>query len=179
MVRAPDPNLLLVQLRLSNDTQVEVRRIRPTDKRLLSTALRRLSDETVYRRFLSPKPSFSAAELRYLTEVDGWNHFALAGVLAEDPDRIIAVARFIRLIHAPDSAEFAVVVEDEYQGLGLGKALALMLADAARERGIEHFTASMLGENVAAHRLMRSFSERMRSGRAERGVQELVLDLAA
>ena len=69
-----------------------VREIRPTDKAALSDALHRLSDETVYRRFLSPKPDFSAAELRYLTEVDGWNHHALVAVPADDPERIIAVA---------------------------------------------------------------------------------------
>ena len=155
-----------------------IRGIRPTDKQALTTALHELSDETVYRRFLSPKPDFSAAELRYLTEVDGQDHFALVATLA-DPERIIAVARFIRLAEAPSTAEFAVVVGDPYQGLGLGKTLALMLADAARERGIEHFTASMLGDNAAAHRLVRSVSERMRAGRPDRGVQELTLDLAA
>lgn len=142
-------------------------------------ALHRLSDDAVYRRFLSPRPDFSAAELRYLTEVDGWNHYALVATPADAPEEIIAVARFIRLEDAPDTAEFAVVVGDPYQGRGLGKALALMLADAARERGIEHFTATMLGDNVAAGRLMRSFAERMRGGPAEHGLREVVLDLAA
>ena len=33
--------------------------------------------ESVQRRFLTPKRSFSRAELRYLTEVDGRDHVAL------------------------------------------------------------------------------------------------------
>jgi hypothetical protein len=51
----------------------------------------------VQRRFLTLKSSFSRAELRYLTEVDGRDHVAL---VAEDPGdpcrRLIAVGRFVR-----------------------------------------------------------------------------------
>lgn len=68
---------------------------------------------------------------------------------------------------------------DPYQGRGLGKHLALALADAARERGIERFTASTLGDNVPAQRLMASIAERMHGGRASHGVRELEVELAA
>ena len=51
---------------------------------MLEQGLHNLSETSVQRRFLSPKPRFSRAELRYLTEVDGRNHVAL---VAERPER--------------------------------------------------------------------------------------------
>ncbi len=161
------------------DGPFSIRPIRASDKRALSEGLGRLSDEAVYRRFMSPKPRFSGAELRYLTELDGWNHLALVATPADDPDSFVAVARFVRMPEDPATAEFAIVVGDPYQGRGLGKRLALALADAARERGIERFTASTLGDNVPAQRLMASIAERMHGGRASHGVRELELELAA
>ena len=44
---------------------------------MLEDGLRHLSKESVQRRFLTPKSSFSRSELRYLTEVDGRDHVAL------------------------------------------------------------------------------------------------------
>ena len=43
---------------------------------MLENGLRHLR-RRVQRRFLSPKSSFSRAELRYLTEVDSRDHVAL------------------------------------------------------------------------------------------------------
>src|SRR5215212_3781755 len=56
--------------RLSDGAQVLIRPIRADDKRMLSDGLRRLSADSVQRRFLTPKRSISRTELRYLTEVD-------------------------------------------------------------------------------------------------------------
>ena len=63
--------------RLSDNTLVYLREIRADDKQRLIEGMRGLSEESVQRRFLGPKPTLSAKELRYLTEVDGVNHIAL------------------------------------------------------------------------------------------------------
>src|SRR3954466_4194851 len=103
---------------LLDGTTVFVRPIAPEDKPLLAEGLRRLSPQTSIKRFLSVKVKFSEAELRYLTEVDGHDHIALVAVDARDPSSLIAVARSVRT--EPDTAELAVVVGDQWQGLGLG-----------------------------------------------------------
>ena len=108
-----------------------------------------------------PKPRFSSSELRYLTEIDGFDHVAIVAVSAEDPDVFYGVARFVRLREDPETAEAAIVVADALQGQGLGRELGRRLADEARERGVKRFTATLLGDNVAAHRLFRSISERL------------------
>src|SRR2546423_10261447 len=64
---------------------------------MLCEVLAHLSEESRRLRFLGAKPRFTGAELRYLTEVDGCDHYALVAQLADDPLAIVAVARFVRL----------------------------------------------------------------------------------
>jgi len=164
---------------LPDGTRVLIRPIEPGDKEKLVTGLRRLSDESIRRRFLAAKPRFSSAELRYLTEVDGVKHIALVAVLEDDPDTLVAVARCVRLPDRPATAEMAIVVGDPWQNQGLGRALATALADAARAAGIRRFAATMLGDNEAARRLMRTFALRLREGLPSGGVREVLVELAA
>ncbi|MBA2506028.1 MAG: GNAT family N-acetyltransferase [Thermoleophilaceae bacterium] len=158
---------------------VELRPIRPEDKDSLSEALTKLSDDTVQRRFMTAKPRFTRGELRYLTEVDGHAHAALVASPLDHPDWIIGVARYVCDAADPTSAEVAVVIGDAYQQQGLGTALGLALTDVARENGICRFTATMLGDNEAAHRLMRRISHHLVSARPAGGVREVVAELAA
>lgn len=166
--------------RLPDGAPILIRPIRTDDKRMLEDGLRHLSDESVQRRFLTLKRSFSRAELRYLTEVDGRDHVALVAESPGDPGRrLIAVARFVRLVEDPSTAEVAIVVADDWHRRGLGSLLAERLAGEARRAGIARFTATMASENVAAHKLMRKLTTHLERRNAGHGVSELVLDLAA
>jgi RimJ/RimL family protein N-acetyltransferase len=157
-----------------------IRPIRAEDKRMLTEGLRRLSDESVHRRFLTPKRSFSRTELRYLTEVDGRDHVALVAESPTEPSRrLIAVARFVRLQDDPKAAEVAITVADDWQRRGLGSQLSALLAAEARQLGIRRFTATMAADNVAAHRLMRRLTDHLEQHHVGSGVDELVLDIAA
>jgi acetyltransferase len=164
---------------LDRGARVLIRPIEPGDKEKLVNGLRQLSEESIRKRFLAAKPRFTAAELRYLTEVDGHNHIALVAVLERHPDVLVAVARCVRLPDRPDTAEMAIVVGDPWQMQGLGRELATRLADAARAAGIRRFAATMLGDNEAARRLMRTFSRRLEEGWAGNGVREILVELAA
>ena len=147
---------------------------------MLTDGLRRLSDESVHRRFLTPKRSFSRAELRYLTEVDGRDHVALVAESPVEPTRrLIAVARFVRLTDDPNAAEVAITVADDFQGRGLGSMLGEHLAHSARNRDIRRFTATMSAHNVPAHRLLARLTDHLEQHHVGSGVDELVLDIAA
>ena len=104
---------------LLDGTLVTIRPIEPEDKRLLVDGLRRLSPEAAFKRFLSPKVRFTDAELKYLTEVDGHDHIAYVAV---EGDTLVAVGRVVRV--DADTADIAILVWDEWQGLGLGRWLA-------------------------------------------------------
>lgn len=164
--------------RLADGTEVVIRPIRPSDKALLAAGLTHLSEESIQKRFLGPKPRLTRAELRYLTEVDGVNHVAVVAVMPGWDGDIVAVARFVRLEN-PRDAEAAIVVCDSLQGKGLGKTLARLLADAARERGIERIHATMSSQNPPALALMRVIAERLSDRGHEQGYHEVVAELAA
>ena len=157
-----------------------IRPIRAEDKLLLADGLQRLSDESIFRRFLTPKRSFSSTELRYLTEINAVDHVALVAEDATEPGRgLIAVGRFVRLAADPEAAEIAIVVWDDWQARGLGSLLGGHLAHAARNRGIKRFTATMASDNRPAHRLMAKLTSHLEQRHVGGGVDELVLDLAA
>ena len=169
----------MVERVLRNGSRILIRPIRPSDKDELAAGLQRLSDRSVQLRFLSPKPSFTKAELRYLTEVDGRDHVAFVAVRPETPGTIVAVARYVALGDAAGTAEAAIVVADPLQGLGLGSFLADELARAAVRNGVRRFSATMLSENRAAHRLMTRLSTPLERHHGGGGQDELVVELAA
>jgi ribosomal protein S18 acetylase RimI-like enzyme len=162
--------------RLSNGRLMWIRPIEPGDAWRLQDGLRRLSAETIQRRFLGAKPRFTARELRYLTEVDGVDHIALVAVDVAER-RLVAVARAVRLPDDPETAEWAIVVADHLQGRGLGTHLARALAEAAQAQGIRRFTGTVAGENRAVVRLLRHITDRLETGRIDHGVRQIVVDL--
>jgi protein lysine acetyltransferase len=163
-------------LRLTDGTEVTIREIRASDKELLAAGHARLSERSQLRRFLGAKPRLTSSDLRYLTEVDGVNHYAVVALLGPD---IVGVARWVRLVDDPQEAEAAVVVGDRLQGKGLGKILARNLADAAGARGVRRIRASLLSDNPAALALMRVIGERLTDSGHDHGVHQVVAELAA
>ena len=161
---------------LPNGTRLRLRFIAPSDKALLARGLQQLSAQSRRQRFLVPRSNLTAAELRYLTEVDGRDHVAIVAVLEEDPDQLAGVGRFVRDPQRPDEAEVAITIADPLQGMGLGRMLGLALADIAKSLGIRRFTASLLGTNVAAHRLFGAISRRVETEYAD-GIAGLVIEL--
>jgi GNAT superfamily N-acetyltransferase len=149
---------------LRDGTRVRLRAVRPSDKARLQDGLKRLSTEAVLARFFVPKRQLTAQELRYLTEFDGYDHYALGAVLL-DPDGSegegLAVGRFIRLPDASEAAEPAVVVLDEWQGHGLGRLVFDRLVAAATERGIHYFHAEFLPGNEGIQKLLEGICPRL------------------
>lgn len=141
---------------------LEIRSIRADDGVRLRASHERLSPESRYRRFLGAKPTLSESDARYLVEVDGRDHVALVATTPVDgaEGEIVAVARFVRLPDVPDTAEFAIVVGDAYQRRGLATELLKRLAEAAIERDIARFRATMLSDNVAIQAML----ERLAAG---------------
>jgi GNAT superfamily N-acetyltransferase len=164
--------------RLPQGTEVWLRPIRPTDKPGIAGVLGRMSLETIHRRYLATKTRFSPAELRYLTEVDGVDHYAVVAVDAATGD-IEAVCRYVRLPDDPETAEWAIVIADRLQHQGLGKILMEHLAGVAREHGIRNFTATMLADNRDAARLLLHVAPILSRSETQYGVRTVTAALAA
>jgi GNAT superfamily N-acetyltransferase len=172
------PYFRCVVTRLQDGTPLIVRPIRAGDKDLLTVGLARLSDDSRHKRFLSPKPRFTDAELRYLTEVDGIDHVAYVALRGDAPMELVGVARLVRDKDDPARAEIAVTVGDCWQRRGIGRMLGDRLAMAARDRDVRWLTATMAADNVAAHHLFDHVSTQLHLER-DGAVDELWADLAA
>ena len=127
-------------------SRVRVRPLTAADKDLLRRGFERLSEESRYRRFLTPMPELSPAMVRYLTDVDHRDHEAIVA-LDETSGEALGVARFVRSRDKHSVAEAAVTVVDDWQGRGVGTLLLEVLAARAREEGITRFTALLLATN--------------------------------
>ena len=146
----------LESVRLRDGSLITLRLVGPSDKELLRRGFERLSQRSKYQRFFAAKRTLSEQDLAYLTQMDGVNHLAI-GALRQLPDGSfegLVIGRFVRCQGAPDSAEAAVAVIDEWQTKGIGTVLLMRLAAAARERGIEYFTAQVQRTNQAVQALL-------------------------
>jgi RimJ/RimL family protein N-acetyltransferase len=158
---------LLVELR--DGARIRVRPIEPDDKPVLQRGFERLSQDTVYKRFLSPLTALRPMDLVYLTEVDHHDHEALIA-FDEPTGDPVGVARYVRSAADPASAEFAITVVDDWQRRGVGTELMSRLAERARAEGVRRFTALLLAEN----REMRGLLEKLGGFRLRGGVSSAI-----
>lgn len=158
---------------LSDGGTAHLRPIRPGDAELLRVFHSRLSPESIYYRFFSPRPKLTDREIEHFTSVDYDLRVALIATIGEE---MVAVVRYDRFEDRPETAEVAFLVEDAHQGRGLGAVLLEHIAAAARERGVRRFVASVLPDNRRMTRVFREAGYRAEQ-RFEEGVIELALDL--
>lgn len=111
----------------------------------------RLSDDTVRRRFLVRQTELSDVEAAFFADVDHNEREAIAAV---QDGNIIGVARYDRV--TDDTAEVAIVVQDDKQRQGHGTVLALFLMDRAIRSGIRYLAFERLGDNRAVTALIGS-----------------------
>jgi RimJ/RimL family protein N-acetyltransferase len=127
--------------------------LHPDDRERYLAGFARLSPDSLYKRFMAPVQRLTEAQIVYLLGVDHRDHEALLAVDEESGDAV-AVGRFVRLEDRPEAAEAAVVVVDDWQGAGVGKAVSFLLADRARAVGVTRFEALLLVENDAMMHLL-------------------------
>lgn len=139
---------------LAGGVRVPVREVEPGDAPTLRRLVGRLSADSVYMRYFGHMKELTEEQARRFAEVDGRERFALVALDPEDEGEIVGVVRYERE-RGTEQAEYAIVVEDRWQGRGVGYALTRMLVEAARERGISRMYALILPENRSMLKLVR------------------------
>jgi len=141
---------------LSDGRAVEIRAFRPGDRAGLMVAVgRRSSDRSLRSRFFTVRRQFSDKEIDAFMNVDFVHQVALVAVVSERSGlTIVGAGRYI--VEGPASAELALAVIDDFQGLGIGRALVRHLITIARYAGLEALTAHVLSENAAMLRVFKT-----------------------
>ncbi|RIV40849.1 bifunctional acetate--CoA ligase family protein/GNAT family N-acetyltransferase [Micromonospora radicis] len=163
-----------VDVLLSDGSTVQLRPIRPADAPAVVAMHSRFSERTRYLRYFSPYPRIPERDLQRFVNVDHVDREAFVVLAGE---RIVAVGRYERLGPAAPDAEVAFVVEDAYQGRGIGSVLLEHLADAARRAGIVNFVAEVLPANGAMLRVFADFGYQLQRQFAD-GVVHLTFPIA-
>ena len=135
------------------DLAIPTRPVQPDDEARFYRLWPRLSRETVYRRFHAPLHRLPAETVRRLVRVD---HDLREAVVADIGGEVVGVARYDRSPTDPSTADFAIVVEDAWQNLGVGRQLLTRLLELARARGVAVLTATVQPDNQRVLALIRS-----------------------
>lgn len=136
------------EMTLSDGARILFQPVRPTDEPLMKDLFYSLSERSLYERFFTIVRAMPHARLQKLANMDYEREMGLVGVVCEDGnDRIVAAGHYA-LDEATGLAEVALLVQDEYQGRGIGTLLLQELIRAAKARGVHGFTASVLAENL-------------------------------
>jgi N-acetylglutamate synthase-like GNAT family acetyltransferase len=158
----PTPALTLVPG--AAPATVHVRPARPSDQALLEALVERSSADTVYRRFHGVLGAAAKRELRRIARPSpdhrSWVAVGRGGVVGT------ATLAF----GSNGEAEIALLVEDDWQRHGVGRALAESVVEEAGQLGVEEIVAYVQPDNFRAREFFRSLAPGARSKFEDREV---------
>jgi GNAT superfamily N-acetyltransferase len=154
LVRLAQPPAEIVSgdrsLLLSDGVEVQVRPLTPLYREAVRDLHDRCSPDSRRFRYFTAMPALPPRMFDRLCDRDH-GHSLVAGY----DGQVVALAS-LTFSPEPGIAEMAVLVEDRWQGLGLGRALVGMLLTEARDLGFAEVKATMLSDNTRMRRLLLS-----------------------
>ena len=154
----PYPSQYIWDWETENGTIVRIRPIRPEDEPLMVRFHEPLSEQSVYMRYfraLNVDQRTAHERLTRICFIDYDREMALVAT-RRDPksgvEEIIGVGRLSKFYQG-DEAEFALLISDKYQRIGLGTELLRRLLQIGREEGVKTIMAYMLPENRGMKRI--------------------------
>jgi GNAT superfamily N-acetyltransferase len=168
------PSNLSVGKTFKGGVKIRFRAIKPSDEEGMRRLFYRFSEQGVYERFLMRITTMPHSKIQEYVNVDWGRTASFVGLVGKlGKGRIIAEARYIREMSRP-FAEAAFLVDEDYQGIGVGSFMYMMLAKHAKEQGLEGFTAEVLFANTAMMKVFKKMAERVEA-KLEEGVYRLTI----
>lgn len=140
---------------LRDGTPVVLRPMRPCDVPFVLEMHDRVSAEALYFRYLHPYHP-TVEEIDGLARMKEKEGTAFVAVTQEPVERVIGVALYRIEPEAPTVAQPAFLVEDQFQGQGVGQALAQLMVAHASENGVRAMNALV---HPANRKMMRLFEQ--------------------
>ncbi|MCX8177976.1 MAG: bifunctional acetate--CoA ligase family protein/GNAT family N-acetyltransferase [Candidatus Bathyarchaeota archaeon] len=145
IVISPYPRKYVTTFEMKNGMQVTLRPIKPEDESMLRAFYQSLSEETIRLRFLQSIYQFPRELLTRQCNLDYDREIA---IVAEAEDRKILAMGMLTTDPGRKSGEFAVVVGDRWQGMGLGSKLVDYLVKIGEDMTLEGIYAYISSDNA-------------------------------
>lgn len=145
--RGEYPEELEVYRTTRDGVEVLFRPVRISDEPLLKDFFYSLSDNSMYRRFISYRQDMPHERLQDFVIIDYTKEIMLLAVMKDGEREDIAGLGQYQLNEASLIADVAFVVTDRYQDRGIGTELLAYLTQLAKRQGLLGFTAEVLVEN--------------------------------
>jgi acetyltransferase len=153
----PYPNRYVTTWAMKDGTAVNIRPIRPEDEPLLVKFHETLSDRSVYLRYLTNLQYDERVAHQRLARLCFIDYDREMALVAECPDcdgvpEIMGIARLSK-VHGRPEGKFTMLINDRFQGRGIGTELLKHVLDVARSEKLERVTAVMALENEGMQRI--------------------------
>jgi len=148
--RAPYPVDYQTKAFTRDGLPITIRPIKPEDAPLLVQSFKELSKRSIFFRFLGLVKELPPKWIKSFTCIDYTRDVALVAIQeTESRERILGVCRIVRDPRDAETTkgEFAIVVEDAWQGKGIGNLLAKHSISIARKLGIKSIWGIVSSEN--------------------------------
>lgn len=127
--------------------EILLRPVKISDEPLLKDFFYDLTDQSLYRRFMSVRKDVPHTRLQEFCIIDFSKEMVIVAVTRKgEVERIIGVSQY-GIDKTSYTAEVAFVVRDDHQKKGIGNELMLYLTYLAKTEGLLGFTAEVLIEN--------------------------------
>ncbi len=127
--------------------EILLRPVKISDEPLLKDFFYSLSDQSLYRRFMSVRKDMPHERLQDFVIIDYSREMFILAVFHKDEiEEVVGVGQY-GIDEVSHSAEVAFAVRDTYQGQGIGTELLGYLTVLAKRQGLLGFTAEVLFEN--------------------------------
>jgi acetyltransferase len=178
----PYPSRYIQSVTIKDGSQLTLRPIRPEDEPLLIVFHETLSESSIYLRYFHAMKLSQRVAHERLTRICFIDYDREMALVAErrDPQTgirsILGVGRLSKL-RGENTAEFAILISDRLQGLGLGTELLRSLVQIGRDEALDRIVGDILSENRVMQHICERLGFRLRHEPSE-GIfrAELLLD---
>jgi acetyltransferase len=148
LIISPYPTKYTQTWRTQDGKLITLRPIRPEDEPLEKELLANLSPETSRFRFFYTLKEITHEMLSRFCNIDYEREMAIiAEYIQDNKRRIVGVARLI-IDRDASQGEYAVLLADDFQSLGLGLKISDMLIGIAQEKKLRYIYGIVLNDNM-------------------------------
>lgn len=127
--------------------EVLLRPVKISDEPLLKDFFYSLSDQSLYRRFMSTRKDMPHERLQEYVIIDYTKEMAIVAILEnDDTEKVVGLSQYW-IDETSHTADVAFAVSEDYQDKGIGGVLLGYLTYLAKRQGLLGFTADVLVEN--------------------------------